>query len=536
MSLPLASNTSLTSIGGGAGAEATDSPAAFFYVLDGQIYRKVTSSTGAGFGYTSPATYDMTITALRTVMMKINCTDFGGLQPTNGMRLRIGSASGSEHEYIAVGSLAKIGLLQKYPAKGGFIIVPIDVNIAAYRQTSGTPTLTAIDWFALVGAFASASAKAENIGFDNIDLGTGLELHTSGNLVDFVAHDEGITTNRFGYAFTQGADNYALFGTMFVGRNAGATSAIIISDSVRETYEHLDGLFQAGWSGWLFDNGNASTDILLENKTFKSSGSEAVEDSRGVFAVVGTAGTIVYNLCNFINQSSITLRAGITISNSLIILCEAITQNGATIVGNTCSDNVNANGEALFTIDDLSLFTINHIEGDGTGYAVDLGTIASSGTITWDNTVNTSNFAATDGSTGNEVIKVNYTDTGADLIISVAAGASIPTIHNIGAGTVDVQAGLITLSVTVLDDSTGLPITDARVHLHKVGATGTVYISKQTDGSGVASEDVPFDAITDLVGWARQMDLTGTDYTPKDFSGQYDSGGFSITIRLEPIT
>jgi hypothetical protein len=54
------------------------------------------------------------------------------------------------------------------------------------------------------------------------------------------------------------------------------------------------------------------------------------------------------------------------------------------------------------------------------------------------------------------------------------------------------------------------------------------------NGSGVLSTSIPYDADTDVVGWAREHDMIGTDYTQQDFSGEYTINGFFITIRLEP--
>jgi len=448
------SNTGISSIGGGAGAESTDNPAAFFYQGTGIIYRKVTSSTGAGFQYENASTDDMTADATRTFMCKVNCTDFGGLQATNGMRVRIGSGSGAYHDYVVAGSSAKIPALQEYPAKGGFILVPIDPNIVAYRNsTSGSPALASGDYYALVGAFASASAKAENIGLDALDLGTGLTLDGTGvALVDFVNYDEGTSTNRFGYATVLADGVYQAFGTWTM---ASAT-ATTITDTTRVGVIFADGLFAAGWSGLAFDLQNASTAISISNKDWKSLGSTAVEDTRAIVNVTGTSGSLTLDYSVFTNLASITFTSGVTFDNNTVLTSEVITQSGATITNNTFSGSVNVTTEALITVDDLSLVTDNYFEGDGTGYAINLGTISSSTTLTWDNTFNTSNFAAVDGSTGNEVIKVNYTDTGSALVINVATGADAPTAHNTGAGTVTIQVGY---TLTLTDVPSGARVT-----------------------------------------------------------------------------
>jgi len=92
----------------------------------------------------------------------------------------------------------------------------------------------------------------------------------------------------------------------------------------------------------------------------------------------------------------------------------------------------------LNDIDDLS-FT-----GDNTSHAVDVGTISTNTTRTWNHTVVSgyagTNVAANASSTAgdSEVILVNVA-TGVTLTINVAAGATVPTYRNTGPGTVVVQ-------------------------------------------------------------------------------------------------
>ena len=69
--------------------------------------------------------------------------------------------------------------------------------------------------------------------------------------------------------------------------------------------------------------------------------------------------------------------------------------------------------------------------------------------MSWDNTFDTGTYALVNGSTGNEVLKVNV-DTGITLTINVADGATEPTFNNIGAGTVNVVTLQKTLTVAGL--------------------------------------------------------------------------------------
>ena len=112
-----------------------------------------------------------------------------------------------------------------------------------------------------------------------------------------------------------------------------------------------------------------------------------------------------------------------------------------------------------------------------------------------------------------------------------------------GSGTIDYvtdDAGVtwtapatITLQVTVLDATDDTPITTANVRLMK-DSDKSVLLSGAVNGSGVISTPITYDADTDVVGWAREHNISGTDYIQQDFSGQYTSNGFAIVIRLVP--
>ncbi len=188
---------------------------------------------------------------------------------------------------------------------------------------------------------------------------------------------------------------------------------------------------------------------------------------------------------------------------------------------------------AMVETDDLDLLGGSNFISDGTGHAVNMPTlITADDTMGWDCTE--SGYAATDGVTGNETIKVNV-DTGITLTISVATGASTPTIYNTGAGTVDVQSGLITISVNVKDDNTGLNLENAHVWLGKDSDKSTI-INGSTDANGNVSTDITYPgSTTPTIGWVRQMDLSGVDYTAKDISGDITATGLAFSVRLTPI-
>jgi len=455
------SNTGISSIGGGAGAESTDNPAAFSYQGVGIIYRKVTSATGAGFQYEDAGTFDMTAAATRTFMAKVNVTDFGGLQATNGLRLRLGSGSGAYYDYIVAGSNAKIASLAEYPAKGGFIILPIDPNIAGYRDsTTGAPALASGDYFALVGAFSSASAKAENIGLDAMDLGTGLTLDgTAVALIDFVDFDEGTKLNRFGYAFLLADGVFGAFGTWTIG----SATATTMTDSARETIVFPDGLFAAGWSGLAFDLQNASTALTIENKTFSSLGSISVEDSRAIMGVTGTSGDLTLNDCGFINFESMILNSKTALNRNAIINVESVTLAAALIDESTIAGSPVASNIASFiTTNDVDNITNCPITSGGTGHFAEIQT---AGTYNWDgNTL--SGYGGTPGSNlvaaSGDPDAALYNNSGGAVTITVINGASVPSIRN-GAGATTTVISALEYELTGLDAGASVTIVDITV-------------------------------------------------------------------------
>ncbi|RLB68404.1 MAG: hypothetical protein DRH08_01025 [Deltaproteobacteria bacterium] len=538
MAPPLANNNDLNSIGGGAGAESTDDPAAYFYQDTGIVYRKVTATAagGAGFGYTHGSTFDMTAAATRTMMMKFIVTDFGGLNATEGVTLRLGSSTTAYHLIPVTGSDVAGTPLDLYPAKGGFIILPVDPNIAAYIiSTNGSPALASTDYFGITARFASASAKSENLGLDAIDLGVGLELHTGGVLKDFVDHDEGITTNRFGYATQAAAGVYNIFGTLFIARNAGSSAAITMNDATRDSWLFPDGLFAAEWSGFLLDLNSVSAIIAIQNKTLTGLGSTALIDTRPVFKAIGVAGTSILVNLTFTNFAKITLTSAVTARDWIVIDSDQIIQDGAIIERATIDNSAVGTGVAAILSDDVEDITDSHFISSNVGHAVEL-TSNHTTPVQWDgNTL--SGYAGTVGDNlvpnSGSLDAAIYNNSGKALEIQVVNGANSPSVRNGAGATTTVVAGLINLTVTVLDDETGLPISTARVWLGRKSDKSEL-INGQVNASGVITASIPYDSDTDVLGWAREQNLTPPDYTQKNISGQYTTAGFSVTVRLLP--
>ena len=522
---------SISSIGGGAGATGADDPAAFFYTSTGCIYRKVTDTGagGSGFFFTpSAGPWDMTQASINTALIKFAVTDFGGLNATEGVNVYIGSGTNNnqQHEIPVVGSDVAGSALDLYPAKGGFILLPINPNITAYhRATGGSVTATSIGVFGITARFASASAKAENVGLTSVDLGTGLNLYTSGTLSDFYDFDEGTQSNRFGYVSQLAPDTYNVFGTLFLGQNAGTATATTITDSSRETWQFGDGLFDAGWSGVLFDLTNASTSISLSNKTVQGIGTTVTVDTRPVLNVSGTAGVLVMDSVVLSNFASISLTGATSISSSSIVNSESITHGGSIIDSTTFSGSPVASGSAMMTVgnglDNITNCTFN---SGGSGHAIEITTPGSYG---WDGH-SMSGYGADDSTDA-----VVYNNSGGLVTLSVINNAEAPTVRNGAGATTNVITGTVTVKVTA-QDATGTPIADARVLLKISGGLndGVTVLAGLTNAQGVL-QDTGYSYTQDetLVGWVRKSS-SSPYYKEGLLSGTLGSNGFAATAIM----
>lgn len=205
-------------------------------------------------------------------------------------------------------------------------------------------------------------------------------------------------------------------------------------------------------------------------------------------SVVG-AGTTEFKASQVIDSAVFTDRTSITHNGSLFEN-NVVNTSGIMAVASTgtCTNNVYnaAAGTSAITCSDLSHAPVNTFISSGTGHAVDLGTVATSGTMTW----NSNDTGYTAASSGNETIKVNYTDTGADLVISVSAGYTTPSVYNIGAGIVTVVSGQATYTQTMQDQITLLPIQGVAVTVKPKDATGPLPYQESvtiTSNTGIAT-------------------------------------------------
>ncbi|MEJ1365628.1 MAG: hypothetical protein RPU42_11175 [Candidatus Sedimenticola sp. (ex Thyasira tokunagai)] len=340
---------------------------------------------------------------------------------------------------------------------------------------------------------------------------------------DLVANKYGILLEQGGIIFSQG--DLDLAGTL---TSKGETLVFLETVNGYSTY-NLDitgtvvlentSIIEDGAVDYNFDSSTATS--------FSMTGGVL----RGYLTLVNAAGQ---TMSGIVFQSGGTATIANTVSDSPFNQCGKTTITGQL---DSCTVNKSAATEAVSADNTNKVNGCHFIKDTTASHAFELTGTANS--YTWNSTAvgydagTTGNgVEVTGGSiTGNETIHI--TATTGTFTISVADGATVPSVST-GGAVVNVAANQIALQVTVLDDSTGLPINLAHVWLGK-DSDKSELMNGATNASGIISTAIDYDADTDVVGWARQWDLSGTDYTPKDFSGQYTSAGFSITIRLSPI-
>lgn len=257
-----------TGTGSSSGGAGPGSEPDFYYQGTAAISKKVgTTANGvdvdtSAFG--TPRSVDVTAANRGLWFIKVQASNFKALDPlgTPSGVLWCGSSGTAYYELEGISADPDF-----YPVVGGFNLQAWDPDNADYRdQTVGSPTMTAVDYFAFECDF-SATSKSENVIIDSIDVGRGLTL-VGGDSTDpdatwqsFVDWDENTTGNRYGCFATKEGIIYVL-GMHWIGRNATpTTTATVFQDFENRTIVFPNSFFNAGDAGISLDLGNATTDI-----------------------------------------------------------------------------------------------------------------------------------------------------------------------------------------------------------------------------------------------------------------------------------
>jgi len=325
-----------------------------------------------------------------------------------------------------------------YPARGGYLIVAIDPEIAGWREnTVGSPSLTAVDWFGAQTELINGLAKNENLALDSIDVGSGIAIHGSSpdaTFADVADTDEGNTSNRWGYANYNGSIIVAR-GIWEIGTD-GSTAQATTFTSDGEVVTWPDGYHSDGSFGLLIDLGNASTVVDI-NSDLISEGADGTEDTRADFTVTGTSGSgdLTGKIKNF-NRIVLTSAFSITGAD---ISCQELTQSSADIDNGTTIRTTSLTNVA--TLDDPTFGTTTDLHDvefiqEGAGHAIE---------VTGDATFTNIDFTGYSGTPGSNLVAASgsaaaaiLNDTGGLVTISISGGDT-PSVRNGSGATTIVQ-------------------------------------------------------------------------------------------------
>lgn len=370
-----------------------------------------------------------------------------------GVRILVGDGFGDFEAWIVSGN--------DFPPEFIWNNHAINPNIGSPDYTVGTSTV-----YSYFGTAVNAlqQARGNPNAMNAIRYGRCTQIYTGGETADYAifsgyAAVDNIVTAKYallryipgGYLF-QGLMSLGITATAVDFRDSNVNITIADTENVTTGFNAIE-------------VHHASSNVEWTAISISALGT----NSKGTFEMIANA-TVLFTSCTFTDMNTWVFQSNADLISTIFRRCGQTTQGSA--VFTDCVFDKSSAAVAL-VVDDLSLVTGCTFNSDGSNHAINLGNIAANDSISWDNFVN--DYAATDGSTGNETILVDV-DNAITLTINVADGADTPTYYNTGTGTVDVVAGSISLTITGL-------VSNTEVTIVKRGAT----IDTGSDGATTAS-------------------------------------------------
>jgi hypothetical protein len=341
-----------------------------------------------------------------------------------GKRATIGTSTTAYMDFYLEGSDTR--------PKGGNKCYPIRYTTTgtATRVATGSPGANP-QWFGgQLGVVAPA--KGGNFGIDVMRRGSGFYITAgdSGTPATFAgaaAVNDGTggaaSTTRYGIIEDQGGGRFELQGRFVVGQqgNAGtpytATAAYFVDSNA--SIVAVDTIHSAtDYTQFIVDH--ASTYCELNAVSFTALGT----NNPGQTNVVTTS-TCPWTECSWTSWGVSNLNSGVTATNCVWRLCAAITQNSATIAGGRILLNTAA---VALLVDDISKVTNVEFESDGTGHGIRYRPTGSGPFNVNLSGCQFSNYAASDGSTGNEAILIDPVTSTANITLNIVGGGTTPSI------------------------------------------------------------------------------------------------------------
>lgn len=329
----------------------------------------------------------------------------------------------------------------------------VTAGTGAWTTTGNPAQLSGVDGLGVRWKILNTiMGSSDNCFLDVMSVGTGYRItngdagSTEGKFSDISIFEE-TSTNRYGALESKSGVLFPLC-KIYVGASTGATNTVFIDDGFTVVWQ--DSFVRSTFYELALQKGTGTTDVTLSNGTLKAAGStEVYLDFAGVTSVNIT--NLNVERARLIDLDAVcTWSGGQVVNSGLMQFFGAATLNNVNFISGTDSASLKITTNTyLDNVNDIS-FT----RGTTTSHAIE---ITATGTYSFDN-ITFSNYAVSDGSTGNECV---YNNSGGSVTINVNGGTT-PTIRNSAGSTTIVNAGSVSATVTVKTTS-GTNIQGARV-------------------------------------------------------------------------
>lgn len=393
---------------------------------------------------------------------------------------------------------------------------------------TGAGTLTTENYAGSAVYVTIGSSKGEVHNVDQVRWGRGSAIFTAGELngINGGTVDQPATFSGFAAVNDTNANRWGLIqgtsgGYLWKGRMSIGTSgtACVFKDSNKSIFLDWTPKVTANFN--LIEVINTSTYIEWNNLTFQCL--DATTASRGRLVMTNEAKFYISS-CTFVDMDTFSFAdstgGNVTISDSTFRRCNGITI--ALTTSGSFARNLIANSTATSSVitDDLNVIDDCSFTSDGSNHAVELTSLGG-GTMSW-NSGRGTNYATTNGSTGNETIFVNV-GTGS---LTIQYTGTAPSIRTAGA-TVTLSSS-VTSTITIKQPDTTV-LQNAQVAVYN-SANDTQLANGLTNASG----QITFTSAGGLDVYIRVRKSTAgsTRYIPVETTGSTGTSGLLLTITM----
>jgi hypothetical protein len=334
-----------------------------------------------------------------------------------------------------------------YPFQGGWIRVFVDLS---RTRDAGSGTLNLATGPRNIGArfpMGDVGGTTPNCHLDRIDYTTAGLLIDAGTAPspatfdDLDTADGGNSSNRYGVIERRGGIDFV---------NARITiadaTATVFNDTPNVVFADQP-LAASDFQGITVDLQNASTDVDFVGGSVASAPGGT---NQGDLVVTGTSGAFDATGTSLTRLRVVTLTSACAVTDAIITECGLITAAGADLSGSSVLASTGAVSVGWDVATDTDgLLDGMTFESDGSNHAIELGTNTPSTISINDWTV--TNYAAVDGSTGNEAI---YNNSAKAITINVSGASGTLSVRNGTSASTVLVINPVALSVTCLDADT----------------------------------------------------------------------------------